>query len=380
MNIISFLLLIFKTKFLQIIKVSFAIIKGEISYYPNSVKNFEYKFKKKLNINHSLMFSNATSAMEAALFAGGIKNGSIVGTTAFVIPSSYSPVKSLNARLEFYDVDLKTLNFNCDQFLNQTVEISALIVTHFYGNPCDMEVIMDFAKKRNIFVVEDCSHAHGATINGKAVGTFGDVGIFSLQGAKAIAAGEGGIAVSNSSSIMTKMAAYGHQESYKNFKISKVEEPLLPSFGFGKKMRAHPLGAILAYEDFKNLDRKNEIFTSWFNEINDISNKSKIFSLPKKLPSAKIGGFCQGIPLIFEKKEYALVAEDRLRKSKINFFMRDYRDAIKDFTHHQQRDDVLDKLPDTVDAFDRVIFIPFYQFVLYWRWIKLKKVLKFEIL
>ena len=148
MNIISFLLLIFKTKFLQIIKVSFAIMKGEISYYPSSVKNFEHKFKKKLNINHSLMFSNATSAMEAALFAGGIKNGSIVGTTAFVIPSSYSSVKSLNARLEFYDVDLKTLNFNCDQFLNQTVEISALIVTHFYGNPCDMEVIMDFAKKR----------------------------------------------------------------------------------------------------------------------------------------------------------------------------------------------------------------------------------------
>ena len=145
-------------------------------------------------------------------------------------------------------------------------------------------------------------------------------------------------------------------------------------------MRAHPLGAILAYEDFKNLDRKNEIFTSWFNEISDISNKSKIFSLPKKLSSAEIGGFCQGIPLIFEKKEYALVAERRLRKSKINFFKRDYRDAIKDFTHHQHRDDVLDKLPDTVDAFDRVIFIPFYQFVLYWRWIKLKKVLKSKIL
>ena len=106
----------------------------------------------------------------------------------------------------------------------------------------------------------------------------------------------------------------------------------------------------------------------------------RIFSLPKKLSSAEIGGFCQGIPLIFEKKEYALVAEGRLRKSKINFFKRDYRDAIKDFTHHQHRDDVLDKLPDTVDAFDRVIFIPFYQFVLYWRWIKLKKVLKSKIL
>ena len=71
----------------------------------------------------------------------------------------------------------------------------AVIVVHLGGMPAEMDAILEIAKRHNIFVVEDCSHAHGATYKGKKVGTIGDVGCFSMQGGKLLPSGEGGVMI-----------------------------------------------------------------------------------------------------------------------------------------------------------------------------------------
>lgn len=375
-NSLNFAKLIFLTKFFQIIKVIFAILLNKTSYYPSSVKLFEKNFKNKIKVKNSLMFSNATSAMEAALFSVGINSNSKVLSTAFVVPSSYIPAYCLGATLNFIDIDELTLNLDIKK-LDNYKSVDVIIVTHFFGNPCQMDLILDWAKKNNIYVIEDCSHAHGASYLGRQLGSLGHIGIFSLQGAKAIAAGEGAIAVTNDSEIMIRMAAYGHQQAYKNFDISPNELiKNLPPFGFGRKMRVHPLGAILASEDLKRIELKNYIFSIWFRELKKISKNTKSFYLPKIMNNAKMGGYCQGVSLIFKNQKLAYDIKESLLKRKVNCFTRDYTFSILEYSKlYKSIQEVNEDLPNSTSLFSRVIFIPFYQFISPVRWYRLKSIL-----
>ncbi len=374
---IRLILLLFITRINQIIRVIFAIALNQISYYPKSVKTFESDFKKETNSLNSLMFSNATSAMEAALFACNVNDKSKVGSTAFVIPSSYAPACCLGAKIKFIDIDQDTLNLDISNLEKLDCSIDVLIVTHFYGNPCDMELIMNWAKEKHVYVIEDCSHAHGASFKGKKLGSWGHVGIFSLQGAKAIAAGEGAVAITNDSELMIKMAAYGHQESYKKFSISTEKEIKLPSFGYGKKMRVHPLGAVLAKEELKRIDKKNSIFLALHQELVKLSQINSNFKIPKVIKNGQIGGFCQGVPLIIKNEDMAKKIKKALIKNRISCFTRDYTLPLIEFSDtFNNSKDIKDSLPNSYSNFSKVIFVPFYQFVSPIRWKRLKSILK----
>ena len=89
------------------------------------------------------------------------------------------------------NVNPATLCIDVESSKESLLKINILIVVHYFGYVCDMESIKKITEKYNIKLIEDCSHAHGATYQGKPVGSFGDIGIFSLQGAKAVSAGEG---------------------------------------------------------------------------------------------------------------------------------------------------------------------------------------------
>jgi dTDP-4-amino-4,6-dideoxygalactose transaminase len=368
-NSLKFLVISIVIKIKQILFVSIEIMRGRVSYYPNSVKLFEKRFAKFIGSNNSLMFSNATSALEAALFSVGVNSKSKVGSTAFVIPSSYCSAYNLGANIEFIDIDKNTLNLDYKTLIKQeNPEITTLIVTHFYGNPCDMNSIMTWANKHDIFVIEDCSHAHGASFDNKPLGGFGHIGVFSLQGAKTISAGEGAAVVTNSDEFYAKMAAYGHQESYKKFGIDQTKYNL-PSFGYGRKMRIHPLGAVLAGIDFQYLELKNSIFNTWFKDIEKLSNDSDYFSVQKINQDAKIGGYAQGLSLILNNKSDANDFISKLKKLGINNFRRNYLDSIEYFSSSNT-------LHNTIEAFDTVVFIPFYQFIDFRRWHRLLKIMK----
>lgn len=368
-NSLKFLAINIVIKLKQVLFVSIEIIRGRVTYYPNSVKSFEKKFSKYIGVQNGIMFSNATSALEAAMFSVGVNSKSKVGTTAFVIPSSYCSAHNLGAEIEFIDIDRHSLNLDHKTLIKkEKPSITTLVVTHFYGNPCDMKSIMSWAEKHNIFVIEDCSHAHGATFNGRLLGGWGHIGVFSLQGAKTVSAGEGAIAVTNSNTYYAKMAAYGHQESYKKFGIDQCSYNL-PSFGYGRKMRIHPLGAVLAGIDFNYLKNKNSLFSSWFKEVERISLESSYFSVQTIDSRAEIGGYAQGLALILNSKIDADNFVKKLNDSGINNFRRDYMDSIEYYSSGKN-------IQNSIDAFTLVVFIPFYQFIDFRRWGRLITILK----
>jgi dTDP-4-amino-4,6-dideoxygalactose transaminase len=128
-----------------------------------------------------------------------------------------------------------------------TQKTKAVVVTHMWGNPCQMKEITEKCRRYDLRLVEDCSHAHGASYHGQYVGTFGDIGIWSLQSQKIIAAGEAGILVTNNREYYDKAQLLGHF----NKRALQEMNPQSPLYqyantGTGLKYRPGALGLAIA--------------------------------------------------------------------------------------------------------------------------------------
>ena len=154
--------------------------RGEISLSP-VVKNFERKFADYIGLEYGLCICNGTTSIQAALFAVGVGAGDEVIVPSFTFWASAGPILACNAIPVFADVDLDLQTITAEEIKKHiTPKTKAIIMVHTWGTPCEIEPIIKLAKEKDIKVIEDCSHAHGATYHGKKVGSFGDVGCFSV--------------------------------------------------------------------------------------------------------------------------------------------------------------------------------------------------------
>ena len=288
-------------KFIKIIVVSREIILERISYYPNSVKSFETEFANYIGRNFGLSFSNGTSSIEAALFALDIKAGDEVIVPSCTFHASIGPIINCGAVPIFVDVEKDSLCPGIEEIASKkTDKTKCILLVHPFGLLANMQQICDFANLNNLKLIEDVSHAHGAKIGKRMAGSFADISCFSLQGAKAIAAGEGGIAVTDSPLLFARMSMYGHFDRHKE-KFAKADKKYIDT-GVGHKMRAHPLGIVLArvdlmFNDFYNRKMsKNNIY------IKDILSKFDFVSTFKENVDSQSGGFFGGLPLIIDPK------------------------------------------------------------------------------
>lgn len=137
-----------------------------------------------------------------------------------------------------------------------TEKTKAVIVTHMWGTPCDMAAIVEIVRRRpGVMLFEDCSHAHGATIHGQLVGTFGDGAAWSLQGPKIISGGEGGILLTRHKDVFDMALLNGHYNKRCFKELSPTSD--LRSFagtGVGFKHRSHPLANAIALQQTDHLD------------------------------------------------------------------------------------------------------------------------------
>lgn len=161
-------------------------------------------------MTYGVALSNGTVALEVALRALNISNGDdvIVSSRSFV--ASASCVLLVGANPIFTDVDINSQNITIDTILNViTKKTKAIILVHLAGFPCDMDPILEYAKKNNIYVVEDCAQAHGAKYKNQYVGTFGDISAWSFCQDKIISTGgEGGMVLTNNELFYKKMWSY----------------------------------------------------------------------------------------------------------------------------------------------------------------------------
>ncbi|MDP1660351.1 MAG: DegT/DnrJ/EryC1/StrS family aminotransferase [Phycisphaerales bacterium] len=199
-----------------------------------------------------LACNNGTAAILCGLFALGIKPGDEVIVPSTTWWSSVLTVLHVGGVPVFAETDTKTLALDAADVARKiTGKTKAVIVTHLFGVPADMDALMDICTARGIKVMEDASHAHGATYNGKPIGLIGDIAVFSLQANKLLPSAEGGFLVGKDPEMILQGAALGQYERLVPLKA--IDHPMarFAATGFGYKFRMSPLSAAVARSQMK---------------------------------------------------------------------------------------------------------------------------------
>ncbi len=165
----------------------------------------EMRLKEYLKVKHLLFVSNGTVALQMAIKALDLK-GEII-TTPFSFIATTSSIVWEGCRPVFVDIDSKSLNIDPSKIKAAITErTSAILATHVYGNPCDVEAIDEIAKKYKIKVIYDAAHAFGVEINGRSVFEFGDISTCSLHATKLYHSGEGGLIITRDPNLLKKLS------------------------------------------------------------------------------------------------------------------------------------------------------------------------------
>jgi dTDP-4-amino-4,6-dideoxygalactose transaminase len=223
-------------------------------------KKFEQEFAAWQGTKYALGFCNGTSALQAAMFACNIGAGDELICPSVTYWASAIQVFSLSGTVVFADVDPKSLCIDPKDIEKRiTDRTKAIMVVHYLGHPADMDSIMEIAKKHNLKVIEDVSHAQGGLYKGRKLGTFGDVAAMSLMSGKSFATGEAGIMVTNNIEIYERAIAFGHYDRYHENSIET--DYLKPYAGLplgGYKYRMHQLSSAVGRVQLKYYDARTE--------------------------------------------------------------------------------------------------------------------------
>jgi len=170
---------------------------------------FEEQFSTYSDCKHGVAVSNGTVAIHLALVVLGIGEGDEVIVPDLTFAATINAVIHAKATPVIVDVESESWCIDPNEIENAiTSKTKAIIPVHLYGQVCDMDRIMNIAKKHNLKVIEDCAEAHGATFNNKKVGSLGDIGCFSFYGNKVLTTGEGGMCTTNSITLNDKLRVY----------------------------------------------------------------------------------------------------------------------------------------------------------------------------
>jgi perosamine synthetase len=171
-----------------------------------AVRTLEHDFAELLGVPHALACSSGTAAFHAAVAAVNPEPGDEIVTSPITDMGALAPILYQGAIPVFADVDPATCNVTAgtiEPCLSERTR--AIVVTHLFGNPCDMEPILSLARSRGIPVIEDCAQAFLAADRGRTAGTMGTIGVFSLQQGKHVTCGEGGLVVTGDEALARRM-------------------------------------------------------------------------------------------------------------------------------------------------------------------------------
>ena len=163
---------------------------------------FEREFASYCGTKYCVGISNGTEALHLALVACGVGAGDEVITVANTYIATAFAISYVGATPVFVDIDPDTYNMDVSKVEQAiTSRTRAIIPVHLYGQPVDMDPLLEIARRHDLWVIEDAAHSHGATYKGRKTGSLGDIGCFSFYPSKIITTGEGGLIVTNLSLI-----------------------------------------------------------------------------------------------------------------------------------------------------------------------------------
>lgn len=311
----------------------------------------ENKLKDVLKVPNVSLFNNGTIALLVAIKALDLPYGSEVITTPFTFAATPHCITWNGLKPVFCDIEPNTMTIDADKIESLiTPNTSAILGVHVYGFPCDVERIDAIAKKHNLKVIYDAAHAFSTEINGKGIGTFGDITMFSFHATKLYNTIEGGCLTFNNPNLVRKIY------NLRNFGIQSEE--LVEEVGINGKL--NEIQAAVGLENlklYKAEQEKRKLVKAFYDE-----NLSKIKGIRiPKMPENVTNSY-QYYPIVI-KDDYELTRNELYEKFKAaNILTRKYfYPACTDYECY--KNDLAVKLADLSvvnDLKHRVLCLPYY--------------------
>ena len=235
------------------------------------VKKFEESFAAYCGAQYGLAVTSATAGLELAVIAARVGPGDEVITTPISWISTANAAAAKGARVVFADVNPRTLNLDPASVAQKiTGRTKVILVVHLYGQPCDMDPILELARERGILVIEDCAHAAGAEYKGRRSGTLGDIGVFSFHQQKnMVTLGEGGMITTSRRDLYERMLSFRslccltYDPKGKYLPIDETKQPMGKRYWYldfdevGFNFRMTDAQAAVGLEQLRKLDGFN---------------------------------------------------------------------------------------------------------------------------
>ncbi|MEM8939350.1 MAG: DegT/DnrJ/EryC1/StrS family aminotransferase [Bacteroidota bacterium] len=304
------------------------------------VNEFELKLKEHLGLDHLLLVSNGTIAIQLAIKALDI-SGEII-TTPFSYIATTSSIVWEGRKPVFVDIDKKSLNIDASKIEKTiTPETSAILATHCFGNVCDIDAIDDIAKKHDLKVIYDGAHCFGTKYKNKSVFAYGDICTTSLHATKIMHSVEGGLVVTKMPNLLRKMAFmrnFGHNgpEKYEGVGIN------------AKNSEFHAAMGLSVLSDIEDILEKRQIQCSRYDEFLKGLNVQK----------PQIANNCDFnnayYPIVFRDLESLIRSKDELEKHEI-FPRRYFYPSLSELDYVDSI-----KMPICDDISSKILCLPLY--------------------
>lgn len=258
------------------------------------ITRFEEDFSGYCGVEFGVSCTSCYAALHLACMAIGLKKGDEVIVPTFTMSAPLVAICQTGAKPVLVDCRRDTWNIDENKIEEKITErTKAIIIVHIYGHPCEMDKIMDIARKHNLVVIEDAAEAHGAEYNGKRCGSMGDIGCFSFFGNKIITTGEGGMAITNNPDYAEKM---------RKFRNYAFEIPRFLHRDLGANYRLTNLQAAIGVAQTENAQMLVESRRSVGLRYNKILKDVRGIVLPSEMENCKNVYWMYGIILEDEIK------------------------------------------------------------------------------
>lgn len=227
---------------------------GNISTHP-VIRELEQDYRALTGRKHALAHCNGTAALLAAFFALDLQPGDEILVPSATFWASVLPMLWVGAVPVFCESEPERLGLDPQDVERKiTPRTRAIVVVHLWGLPCKMTEIGDIARRHGLRIIEDASHAHGASWRGRPCGALGDISVFSLQGDKLAPGGEGGVLLTDDDALHERAVCLGDIT-----RIIELETPArrFAATSFGIKTRIAPVSAAIARAQLTQLRERN---------------------------------------------------------------------------------------------------------------------------
>lgn len=303
--------------------------------------DLEIKLKERLKVDHLLFVTNGTVAIQMAIKALDLK-GEII-TTPFSFIATTSSIVWESCKPIFVDIDEHSLNIDANKIEAAITEnTSAILATHVYGNPCDVEKIEEIAKKHNLKVIYDAAHAFGVEVNGKSIFEYGDISTCSLHSTKLFHSIEGGLVITKDAELLKKLAYV------RNFGFDGPEK--FAELGInGKNSEFHAAMGLANLQFIDKISEKRKALTERFDE------KLKNLKARRPVWHKDSENNYSYYPIVFESEELLLKCVNELQRHEI-FTRRYFYPSLATAVPYVEPQ----HLPITDDISRRVLCLPLY--------------------